>query len=159
MRSVIAFTRSPDKVKDAKRFGATDVVISTDEEAMQQYAHKLDFILSTVPTSHDVNPYLALLERDGRMTLVGALEALEPGFNNGPAAFGRLSLGGSLIGSIAETQEILDFCATNEIVSTIDRIPLDRINDAFDKVVDGQVRYRYVIDMAASDSRADSVRP
>ena len=148
--TVIAFKRTPAKAPDAKRFGATDVVVSTDAAAMQAYAGKLDFILSTVPTSHDINPYLTLLKRDGRLTLVGALEALEPGFNNGPVAFQRLSLGGSLIGSIEETQEILDFCAANDIVSTVEVIPIDRINEAFDQVIEGSVRYRYVLDVAGS---------
>jgi uncharacterized zinc-type alcohol dehydrogenase-like protein len=148
--TVIAFTRTPEKAPDAKRFGATDVVVSTDSKAMEQYAGKLDFILSTVPTSHDVNPYLALLKRDGRMTLVGALETLEPGVNNGPAAFHRLSLGGSLIGSIEETQEILDFCAANNIASTVELIPIDRINEAFENVNDCKVRYRYVLDVERS---------
>jgi uncharacterized zinc-type alcohol dehydrogenase-like protein len=148
--TVIAFTRTPAKASDAKRFGAADVVVSTDAEAMKKYAGKLDYILSTVPTSHDVNPYLALLKRDGRMTLVGALEVLEPGVNNGPVAFHRISLGGSLIGSIEETQEILEFCAAKNIASTVEVIPIERINEAFDNVNTCKVRYRYVLDVERS---------
>jgi uncharacterized zinc-type alcohol dehydrogenase-like protein len=148
--TVIAFTRTPAKATDATRFGAADVVVSTDAEAMKKYAGKLDYILSTVPTSHDVNPYLSLLKRDGRMTLVGALEALEPGVNNGPVAFHRLSLGGSLIGSIEETQNILDFCATHGIASSVELIPIERINEAFDNVNSCKVRYRYVLDIEKS---------
>jgi uncharacterized zinc-type alcohol dehydrogenase-like protein len=148
--TVIAFTRTPEKASDAKRFGAADTIVSTDAEAMKKYAGKLDFILSTIPTSHDVNPYLSLLRRDGRLTLVGALEALEPGVNNGPVAFHRLSLGGSLIGSIEETQEILDFCAANGIASSVELIPMERVNEAFDNVNDCKVRYRYVLDVERS---------
>lgn len=143
--NVTAFTRSADKAEDAKRFGAGEVVVSTDKGAMKQRAASFDFILSTIPTKHDVNPYIALLKRDGRITLVGALEKLEP-INNGPLAFGRISFGGSLIGSIAETQEILDFCAEHGIASEVEVIGIDRINEAFESVNAANVRYRYVID-------------
>jgi uncharacterized zinc-type alcohol dehydrogenase-like protein len=147
--NVTAFTRTPAKKDDALRFGATDVVISTDEEAMKKLEGTFDYILSTIPESHDANPYVALLKRDARMTMVGALEVLEPGINNGPLAFKRRSIGGSLIGSIEETQEILDFCAEHGIKSEVEVIPIDRINEAFDNVVAGKVRYRYVIDTAS----------
>jgi uncharacterized zinc-type alcohol dehydrogenase-like protein len=143
---VIAFTRTPGKAADARRFGASDVVISTDEKAMARYEGKLDYVLSTIPESHDVDPYVKLLARDGRITLVGVLAPLEAGVDNSVLAFKRLSFGGSLIGSIAETQEILDFCAANGIASQTESIALSDINDAFEKVVAGQVRYRYVID-------------
>jgi uncharacterized zinc-type alcohol dehydrogenase-like protein len=146
---VVAFTRTPDKRADALRFGAGDVVISTDAAAMAAYAESFDYILSTIPTSHDVNPYVKLLKRDARMTLVGALEPLEPGIDNSQLAFKRQSLGGSLIGSIEETQEILDFCAAHGIASEVELITIDRINEAFENVVNGRVRYRYVIDNAS----------
>ncbi len=146
---VVAFTRTAAKKDDALRFGASDVVISTDEKAMAAHAGSLDFILSTIPESHDINPYTALLKRDGRLTLVGALEPLEPGLDNSKVAFKRQSVGGSLIGSIEETQEILDFCAEHGIASEVETISIDRINEAFDKVVRGEVRYRYVIDAAS----------
>jgi uncharacterized zinc-type alcohol dehydrogenase-like protein len=146
---VIAFTRSPEKAADARRFGASDVVVSTDEKAMAAYAGTLDYILSTIPESHDVNPYTKLLKRDGRLTLVGALEPLEPGIDNSQLAFKRQSVGGSLIGSIAETQEILDFCAAHGIASDVEVVPAQKINEAFDNVVRGKARYRYVIDAAS----------
>jgi uncharacterized zinc-type alcohol dehydrogenase-like protein len=152
--TVIAFTRNPDKAGDAKRFGASDVVVWTDEDAMKPYAGKLDYVLSTIPTSHPIDPFLALLKRDGRMTIVGALEPMKDGYNNGPAAFHRVSLGGSLIGSIEETQETLDFCAANDIAPEIELIDADRINEAFDNVVACKVRYRYVIDTKKSRSLA-----
>ena len=142
---VVAFTRTPAKVADARRFGATDVVVSTDEEAMSAHAGSFDFILSTIPEPHDVNPYVKLLKRDSRITLVGVLAPLEA-VDNSQLAFKRQSLGGSLIGSLAETQEILDFCAAHKIASEVELITIDRINEAFDNVVRGDVRYRYVID-------------
>jgi len=145
---VVAFTRSPDKVADAKRFGASDAVVSTDEKAMAKYAGKLDFVLSTIPESHDVNPYVKLLKRDGRITLVGVLAPIETPVDNSVLAFERLSFGGSLIGSIAETQEILDFCAAHGIAPQVETIPLERINEAFENVVAAKVRYRYVIEHA-----------
>jgi uncharacterized zinc-type alcohol dehydrogenase-like protein len=148
--TVVALTRNPDKAADAKRFGASDVVVWTDGNAMKPYAGKLDFILSTIPTSHPLDPFLALLKRDGRMTICGALEPMKDGYNNGPAAFHRISLGGSLIGSIEETQAILDLCAAHGIAPEIELIDADRINEAFDNIVDCKVRYRYVIDTKQS---------
>jgi uncharacterized zinc-type alcohol dehydrogenase-like protein len=146
---VIAFTRTEAKRDDALRFGASDVVVSADDKAMAAYEGALDYVLSTIPEPHDVNPYLALLKRDGRFTAVGVLAPLEPPVNNMQLAFKRLSLGGSLIGSIEETQEILDFCAAHAIAPQIEVIPIQRINEAFDAVVAGNVRYRYVIDAAS----------
>jgi uncharacterized zinc-type alcohol dehydrogenase-like protein len=143
---VVAFTRSPGKRADAERFGASDVVVSTDEKAMERYAGKLDFVLSTIPEAHDVNPYVKLLKRDGRITLVGLLAPTAAPIDNSVLAFERLSFGGSLIGSIEETQEILDFCAAEKIAPQVETISLDRINEAFENVVAGKVRYRYVIE-------------
>jgi len=145
---VVAFTRSPDKIADAKRFGASDAIVSTDEKAMATYAGKLDFVLSTIPESHDVNPYVKLLKRDGRITLVGVLAPIETPVDNSVLAFERLSFGGSLIGSIAETQEILDFCAAHGIAPQVETIALEQINEAFENVVAAKVRYRYVIEHA-----------
>ncbi len=150
---VVAFTRTPAKQADAVRFGASEAVVSTDARAMAAHAGTLDYVLSTIPTSHDVNPYVKLLKRDGRITLVGALEPLEPGIDNSQLAFRRQSLGGSLIGSIEETQEILDFCAQHKIASEVELISIDRINEAFENVVNGSVRYRYVIDTASMGQR------
>jgi uncharacterized zinc-type alcohol dehydrogenase-like protein len=146
---VTAFTRTAAKKNDALRFGAKDVVISTDEKAMAAREGSFDFILSTIPESHDINPYIKAVKHDGRLTLVGALEPLKPGIDASQLAFGRRSFGGSLIGSIEETQEILDFCAAHKIASEVELIPIDKINDAFDNVVDAKVRYRYVIDGAS----------
>ncbi len=146
---VVAFTRTPAKCEDALAFGASDAVVSTDEQAMAKYAGKLDFVLSTIPETHDVNPYVKLLKRDGRITLVGVLAPIETPVNNMQLAFQRLSFGGSLIGSIEETQEVLDFCAAHKIAPRVELIPIERINEAFDKVVKGEVRYRYVIDNAS----------
>ena len=142
---VVAITRTAGKKADARRFGASDVIVSTDEDAMSRHAGTFDFILSTIPEPHDVNPYVKLLKRDSRMTLVGVLAPLD-GVDNSQLAFKRQSLGGSLIGSLEETQEILDFCAAHQIASEVEVISIDRINEAFEKVVRGEVRYRYVID-------------
>lgn len=145
---VVVFTTSPEKEKDARRFGAEDVVISTDQEAMQKYASSFDFILSTIPTKHDLNPYVQLLKRDAALVLVGALEPLEP-IDNSQVAFHRRSVAGSLIGGIAETQEVLDFCAEHGIVSDVEIIPIQKINDAFERMNQGDVKYRFVIDTAS----------
>jgi uncharacterized zinc-type alcohol dehydrogenase-like protein len=148
---VTVFTRTPAKSDDAKRMGATNVVISTDADAMEQCAGTFDYLLSTIPEKHDVNPYVALLRRDGILTMVGALEPLEP-IDHSKVAFHRISITGSLIGGIAETQEILDFCAEHKIAAQAEIIPLDRINEAFEKTTRGDVRYRHVIDMSTANA-------
>ena len=107
-----------------------------------------DFVLSTIPEKHDVNPFVQLLKRDSTLVVVGALEALAP-VNNQEVAFHRKSVAGSLIGSIKETQEVLDFCAAHNVAPEIQLIKIDEINDAYEKVVDGDVRFRYVIDLAS----------
>ena len=142
---VTAFTRTPAKKADALRFGATDVVDSNDKKQMDALAGSYDYLLSTVPEPHDVNPYVKLLKRDGRITLVGVLAPLD-NVSNMQLASQRISFGGSLIGSLAETQEILDFCAEHNIASEVEVIAIDGINEAYDKVVKGEARYRYVID-------------
>ena len=141
---VVAFTRTAAKKSDAVRLGASEAVLSTDSAEMKRRAGTFDYILSTIPEAHDVNPYLKLLKTDGRITLVGVLAPV-PDVQNNLLAFKRLSFGGSLIGSVAETQEILDFCATHGIAPLTELIALERINEAFDNVVRGAVRYRYVI--------------
>lgn len=146
--NVVAFTTSPEKEADARRFGAEDVVISTNEEAMQKHASSFDFILSTIPTKHDINPYVQLLKRDSTLALVGALEPLEP-LDNSQVAFHRRSVAGSLIGGIAETQEVLDFCAQHGIVADVEIIPIQKINEAFERMNKGDVKYRFVIDSAS----------
>ncbi len=140
------FTTSKDKIESAKAIGAERVVLEDDAKTMATLEATFDFILSTVPQKHDLNPFLPLLKRDGAIVVVGALEPMAP-VNNMDVAMHRRSIAGSLIGSIAETQEVLDFCATHGIAPDIEIIPIDRVNEAYRKVVDGEVRYRYVIDM------------
>ncbi len=153
--NVTVFTTSPQKKVDASRLGADDVVLSTDKEAMSKYELSFDYILSTIPTSHDINPYVNLLKRDATLTLVGALEPLEPGLNNSQVAFHRRSITGSLIGGIAETQEVLDFCAKHNIVSDVEIIPIQQINTAYERMLKGDVKFRFVIDMASLQQDSD----
>ncbi|MBC7946523.1 MAG: NAD(P)-dependent alcohol dehydrogenase [Chitinophagaceae bacterium] len=145
---VIVFTTSQSKVEDAKRLGADDVVLSKDEEQMKRYAGKLHFILDAVSAQHDINAYLNQLRVDGSLALVGAPEEPLP-----VAAFsvimGRKSFAGSMIGGIAETQEMLEFCGKHNIVSDIEMINIDQINDAYTRLLKGDVKYRFVIDMAS----------
>ena len=122
--------------------------MENDKAALKALELQFDFILSTVPEKHDLNPFVTLLKRDAALVVVGALEPLAP-TNNMEMAFHRRTLAGSLIGSIQETQEVLDFCAEHGITSDVEVIPIQRVNDAYDKVVDGKVRYRYVIDLAS----------
>jgi len=142
---VVMITTSPDKAEDAKSLGADEVLISKDQDAMQKHANSFDFILNTVPVGHDTNPYVALLKRDATMTLVGAIDEVD--LHGGGLIMGRKRLAGSLIGGIKETQEMLDFCGEHNIVSDIEMIDMDSINNAFDRVVKSDVKYRFVIDM------------
>lgn len=144
---VVAFTTSPEKVEDAEGFGADAVVVSTDEAAMAEHELSFDFMLSTIPVGTDLNPFVKLLKRDSTLCIVGALEPL-PGLDNSQIAFHRRSVAGSLIGGIAQTQQMLDFAAENDIQAQVEVIPIDRINEAFDAMNAGDVRYRYVIDMS-----------
>ncbi|MGH9482013.1 MAG: NAD(P)-dependent alcohol dehydrogenase [Terriglobales bacterium] len=145
---VVQFTRSATKGADARRLGADAVVVSSDEAAMRAQQRRLDFILDTVAAPHDLSPYLSLLKRDGTLVVVGAPDRpfAVPGFS---LILGRRALAGSLIGGVAETQEMLDFCASNGIVSEVEVIPIQDVNQAFDRVVAGDVRYRFTIDMAS----------
>ncbi len=146
---VTVFTTSPWKLADAPRLGADEAVLSTDEEAMKQYASSLDFILNTIPESHDINPYSALLKRDGMLVILGAIEPLEPSLDVDLLAFRRRSIASSLIGSIEETQEIIDFCTRNNIVADVEVIPIQKINEAYERMLKGDVKYRFIIDMAS----------
>ena len=145
---VVLFTTSPNKTADARRLGADEVVISKNEAEMQKHASSFNFILDAVSADHDVNAYLGLLKRDGTLALVGAPEKPFPvsAFN---VIMGRRSLAGSAIGGIRETQEMLDFCADHGITSDIERIPIQRINEAYERLLKGDVKYRFVIDMAS----------
>jgi len=144
----VLFTTSPSKVEDGLKLGADEVVISKDADAMAKHAASFDFILDAVSADHDINAYLSLLKLDGNLTLVGAPENPLP-----VAAFNlllpRRSFSGSAIGGIAETQEMLDFCGEKGIVSEIEIIPIQQINEAYDRLLKGDVKYRFVIDMAS----------
>jgi uncharacterized zinc-type alcohol dehydrogenase-like protein len=144
---VILFTTSPGKVADALRLGAEAVVISKDQDAMDQHLNSFDFILDTVSAPHDLNAYLSLLKRNGTLTLVGVPpEPLPIAAAN--LIFGRHQLAGSLIGGIRETQEMLDFCGVHNITSEIELIAMDQINTAYERLLKSDVKYRFVIDMA-----------
>jgi alcohol dehydrogenase (NADP+) len=144
---VVLFTTSPGKTADALRLGADEVVVSTREAEMAKHAASFDFILDAVSAEHDLNAYLQLLKLNATMTLVGAPEkpAAVQGFN---LLMKRRSLAGSGIGGIRETQEMLDFCAEHGITSDIELIPIQQINQAYERLLKGDVKYRFVIDMA-----------
>ncbi|MDG0817288.1 NAD(P)-dependent alcohol dehydrogenase [Bdellovibrio svalbardensis] len=144
--NVVVFTTSASKVEDAKRLGAHEVVISKNLEQMKTHANSFDFIIDTVSAPHDYNLYISLLHRDGNMVLVG-LPDKPPELYAGNLIMGRRKLGGSLIGGIAETQEMLDFCAEHNIVSDIEMIPIQKINEAYERMIKSDVKYRFVIDM------------
>lgn len=146
---VVLFTTSPNKREDGLRLGAKEVVVSKDPEQMQAHANSLDFILNTVAAQHDLDPFLNLLKRDGTMTLVGAPEHPHPAPTVFNLIFKRRSLAGSLIGGIRETQEMLDFCATHNLVSDIEMIDIQSINEAYERMLKSDVKYRFVIDMAS----------
>ncbi|MFJ4142942.1 NAD(P)-dependent alcohol dehydrogenase [Pseudomonas sp. NPDC089734] len=145
---VVLFTTSPNKREDGLRLGANEVVVSRDPAEMAAQANSLDFILNTVAAPHDLDAFLALLKRDGTMTLVGAPAEPHPSPEVFGLIFKRRSLAGSLIGGIRETQEMLDFCAEHKIVSDIEVIPMQAINQAYERMLKGDVKYRFVIDMA-----------
>ncbi len=145
---VTLFTTSPRKKEDALRLGADEVIVSRDTAEMEKHAETFDFILDTVSAHHDINSYLKLLARDGNITLVGA-----PPEDLNVAAFsligGRHSLSGSAIGGIRETQEMLDFCGEHNIASDVEVIPIQKINEAYERLVKSDVKYRFTIDMAS----------
>lgn len=146
---VTLFSRTPGKTQDAKDLGANSVVISTDEEQMKSVRGKFDLIIDTVPYIHDVNPYISTLNINGTLVLVGYLGDLNPMLNSVPMIMGRKSVAGSVIGGIAETQEMLDFCGKHNIVSEIEIINMQDINTAYERMLRSDVRYRFVIDMAS----------
>ncbi|WP_171476011.1 NAD(P)-dependent alcohol dehydrogenase [Frigoriglobus tundricola] len=144
-----AITTSPGKIKDAGRLGAEGAVLSSDAKAMKGHANSFDFILSTVPRAHDLNPYVALLKRDRTLVVVGALDKKASDLVAAQLIHARKSVAGSLIGGMAETQEVVDFCAKHKITADVEVIPAQKINEAYDRVVKKDVRYRFVIDMAS----------
>ncbi|WP_114953327.1 NAD(P)-dependent alcohol dehydrogenase [Sphingosinicella terrae] len=143
---VVAFTTSESKRQDALDLGADEVVVSRDAEAMAARTGSLDFILDTVAASHDLDALTALLKRDGTLCLVGVPEHAHPSPDVSGLIFGRKAIAGSLIGGIAETQEMLDFCAEKGIVSEIELIPVEGIDRAYDRMLKSDVKYRFVID-------------
>ena len=146
---VALFTSSPGKTADALRLGADEVVVTRNPDALKPLANSFDFILDTVAAPHDLNAYLRLLKRDGTLCLVGVPDQPHPS----PAAFElivrRRQLAGSLIGGIRETQQMLDFCAAHSIVSDIETIPMQKINEAYERMLKSDVKYRFVIDLAS----------
>jgi len=144
----VLFTTSPGKIADGKRLGAHEVVISKDPDAMRAHAGSFDFILNTVAASHSLDPFVNLLKRDGTLCLVGAPEHPHPSPAIFPLIMKRRSIAGSLIGGIRETQEMLDYCAERGIVSDIEPIAMDQIETAYTRMLKGDVKYRFVIDMA-----------
>jgi uncharacterized zinc-type alcohol dehydrogenase-like protein len=146
---VTLFTRTPGKEPEAKRLGADHVVISTDPKQMQAVAGRFDLVIDTVPNEHDVNPYIATVRRDGDYVIVGQLTPLVPPVQPGALMASRKSLAGSMIGGIAETQEMLDFCGKHGIVSDVEMIPIQKVNEAYERMLKSDVRYRFVIDMAS----------
>ncbi|MCT7967961.1 NAD(P)-dependent alcohol dehydrogenase [Laspinema sp. D1] len=148
---VVVFTTSPDKTEDALRLGADEVVVSRHADEMEKHAGSFDFILDTVSANHDINAYLNLLRLDGNITLVGA-----PSNPLQVSAFslimGRHSLSGSNIGGIAETQEMLDFCGEHNITADVEVIPIQKVNEAYERLLKSDVKYRFCIDMASLKS-------
>ena len=145
---VVVFTTSAGKAEDAVRLGAHDVVVSRNAAEMRKHVGSFDFILDTVSATHDVNAFLNLLKRDGTLTLVGAPETPLP-VEAFSLLFGRRQLAGSIIGGIAETQEMLDFCAEHGITADVEVIPIQKVNEAYGRLANGDVKYRFVIDMAS----------
>ena len=151
---VVLFTTSPGKTQDALRLGAKEVVVSKDEEQMKAHGNSFDFILNTVAAPHSLDPFLALLKLDGTMTLVGAPATPHPSPTVFNLIFKRRRLAGSLIGGIAETQEMLDFCAEHGIVSDIEPIRMSQINEAYERMLRSDVKYRFVVDMSTVEEGA-----
>lgn len=147
---VTVFTTTPGKIKDAVRLGAEVAVLSTDPEAMAKQASQFDLLIASVPKAFPMQPFMDLLKLDSTLVNVGAMEPLEAGLHGMKLAFGRKSLAGSVIGGIAETQEVIDYCAARNIKADIELIRPDQINQAYERVVKKDIRYRFVIDLASA---------
>ena len=145
---VVVFTTSPNKKEDALRLGAHEVVVSRNADELQAHANSFDFILDCVSADHDLNTYINLLRRDGNLTLVGAPDKPLPVSSFG-LLLGRRSLSGSLIGSLAETQEMLDFCGTHNLTADVEVIPIQQVNEAYERMLKSEVKYRFSIDLAS----------
>src|SRR6185437_8112256 len=148
---VVVFTTSPNKKEDALRLGADEVVVSRNADEMKKHTYSFDFILDAVSADHDINVYIDLLRRDGNITLVGAPEMPLRVAAFG-LLFGRRSLSGSPIGGIPETQEMLDFCGTHNITADVEIIPIQKVNEAYERLAKADVKYRFSIDMASLKS-------
>lgn len=148
---VVVFTTSPNKEKDAFRLGANEVVNSRNPDQMKKYRGSFDFIIDTVSAEHDINAYIRLLGRDGNIILVGMPDKPYPVSAYG-LLFGRRSLSGSSIGGIAETQEMLDFCGKHNITADVEVVPIQKVNEAYDRLFKADVKYRFSIDMASLKS-------
>ena len=148
---VVVFTTARNKKDDAVRLGADEIVVSHDADQMNKHACSFDFILDTDSAEHDINAYIQLLRRDGNLTLVGA-----PDKPHAVSAFGllfqRRSISGSIIGGLAETQEMLDFCGKHNITADVEVIPIQKVNEAYDRMLKSDVKYRFSIDMASLKS-------
>ncbi len=147
--NVTLFTRTPGKEKDARRLGADTVVLSTDKGQMAAVNGRFELIIDTVPYAHNLNPYLPSLSLNGTLVLVGFLGGLEPALNTVPLIMERKSVAGSVIGGIAETQELLNFCGEHDITSDVEVIKIRDINEAYGRMLKSDVKYRFVIDMAS----------
>ncbi len=148
---VVVFTTSPSKKEDALRLGADEVVISRNSDEMQKHNSSFDFILDTISADHDINAYLNLFHHDGNLTLVGPPTKPLP-VSAFSLIMGRRSISGSNIGGIAETQEMLDFCGTHNITADVEVIPIQKANEAYERMLKSDVKYRFSIDMASLKS-------
>ena len=144
---VTMITTSPEKAADARALGAHDVLISRNADEMAAAANRFHFILDTIPVAHPIDPYLALLRRGGRMVIVGAIEPL-PSIHGGSLIMGNKAVGGSGVGGVPETQEMLEFCAEHGILPDIETIGMSEVNEAYERLLRNDVRYRFVIDMS-----------
>jgi alcohol dehydrogenase (NADP+) len=145
----VLFTTSPGKAADAKRLGADEVIVTKNPDEMTPHAGSFDFILNTVAAPHNLDPFVNLLKRDGTLCLVGVPDTPHPSPGVVGLVFGRRSIAGSLIGGLPETQEMLDFCAERGIVSDVELIPIQKINEAYERMLKSDVKYRFVIDTAS----------
>lgn len=151
---VVLFTTSPSKENDAKRLGAKEVVLSNDQEKMKQQVNRFDFIINTVAASHSLEPYIEALKRDGTLCLIGAPQFPHPSPSVSLLIHKRRQIAGSLIGGIKETQEMLDFCAKHKITADVEIIPMQKINEAYERMLKSDVKYRFVIDLNQSSGQS-----
>ena len=149
---VVVITTSPGKAQDAKKLGAKDVLISKDQNDMKKHANSFDLIIDTVPVAHDLNPYIALMKRDKTLVIVGPIDPV--GVHGGNLILKRRAVAGSVIGGIAETQDMLDFCGKHNIVCDVEVINADYINTAYERMLKSDIKYRFVIDIASMKGKA-----